>query len=89
MDQQEIKERQQKILNESIVRLDDLLEHAQKVKINSPLDKWILHHCLLNEIPLLQELLTLCECNETELIIKRVKKIAENLAPASNLECFK
>lgn len=89
MNQTEIKVRQQEMLNKSIIRLDDLLEHTQKVKIDSPLDKWIIHHCLLNEIPLLKELLTLCECNKTEQIINKVRKVAENLAPVSDLECFK
>jgi len=89
MDQEEIKQRQEEILNDSLVRLDKLLIEAENLKLYNQLDKWIIHHCLLNEIPLLQKLLTLCEYDDTGSVIARVRKIAENLRPISHLECFK
>ena len=89
MDQEEIKSKQEQILNESLVRLDKLLTEAENLKFDNQLGKWIVHHCLLNEIPLLEKLLTLCEYDGTERVINRVKKIANNLAPMSHMECFK
>jgi len=89
MEQEEIKQRQEEILNDSLIRLDDLLTEAENLEVDSPLDRWIIHHCLLNEIPLIEKLLTLCEYDGTERVINRVKKIANNFAPVSALECFK
>ena len=88
MDDKEIKERQKQILHDSLERTDDFLTEAENLKLNNQLEKWIVHHCLLNEIPLLEKLFTLCEYDGTEQIINRVKKIAEKLAPASSIECY-
>jgi len=80
LEQEEIKERQKEILHESLERMNDILTEAENLKLDNQLDRWIIHHCLLNEIPLMETLLILCEYDGTEQIINRVKKIAENLA---------
>ena len=89
MNQKALKERQKQILDESLERMDDILTKAENLKLDNQIDRWIIHHCLLNEIPLMEQLLILCEYKNTEQVINRVKKIAENLAPTSGLECFK
>jgi len=79
----EFKESQQQILTESLTRLDELLTKAENLKLDNQLDKWVIHHCLLNEIPLLDTLLTLCDAKNKDSILDRVRRITENLAPAS------
>ena len=88
MEQEEIKERQKEILTESLLRLDNLLTMAENLEIKNPNEKWLVHQSLLEEIPLLEKLLTLCEYHDTEQIINRVKKIANNVAPASSSGCY-
>lgn len=85
----EFKENQKQILADSLLRLDDLLTKAENLKLDNTLDKFLVHHCMLEEIPLLDKLLTLCNAENKDDILDRMRKVAENLAPASNLECFK
>lgn len=85
---EEIKRSTDQILNDSLTRIDDLLTEAENLKLDNPLDCWILHHCLLHEVPLLQQLLILLDYDGREQIIDRVKKIAENLAPVSNVVAY-
>ena len=85
----EFKESQQRILAESLTRLDDLLTKAEGLQLDNQLDRFVIHHCMLNEIPLMETLLKLCDYDKTEQVIDRIKKIVENLAPTTNLECFK
>lgn len=85
----EFKDNQKQILADSLLRLDDLLTKAENLKLDNTLDKFLVHHYMLEEIPLLDKLLTLCECENKDDILDRVRKVAENLAPATNLECFK
>jgi len=85
----EFKESQKQILADSLLRLDDLLTKAENLKLNNTLDKFLVHHYMLEELPLLDKLLTLCECENKDSILDRVRKVAENLAPTTNLECFK
>ena len=84
----EFKESQQQILTESLTRLDDLLTKAEGLQLDNQLDRWIIHHCMLNEIPLMETLLKLCNYDKTEQVIDRIKKIAENLAPVSNVAAY-
>jgi len=83
-----IKEKQQQILTDSLKRTDDLLTKAENLELDDPLEKWIIHHCLLNEIPLLKELFRLCEYDDTEQIINRVRKIADSFALANSTGCY-
>ena len=89
MEQEGIKQRKDQILTDSLLRLDDLLTKAENLQLDNPLDKWLIHHALLEEIPLLEKLFILCEYDGREQIINRVKKITENLAPVTNLECYR
>lgn len=85
----EFKESQKQILADSLLRLDDLLTKAENLKLDNTLDKFLVHHFMLEELPLLDKLLTLCECENKDIILDRVRRIAESIAPATNLECFK
>lgn len=85
----EFKESQQQILHDSLERLDELLTKAEGLELDNQLDRWAVHHCMLNEIPLMETLLKLCDYDKTEQVIDRIKQIAENLAPTTKLECFK
>ncbi|MCH8915986.1 MAG: hypothetical protein IIA82_09115 [Thaumarchaeota archaeon] len=89
MDEEEIKRSTDQILNDSLTRIDNLLSEAENLKLDNQLDRWIIHHCMLSEIPLMETLLKLCNYDKTKQVIDRVKKIAENLAPTTKLECFK
>ena len=88
MNQTEIKERQQEMLSEGITRLDHLLDEAENLQLNNSLDKWIVSRCLLVEIPLIEELFKACECKRTEQLIKKLRKIANNLSSVSHLGCY-
>lgn len=85
----EFKENQKQILADSLLRLDDLLTKAECLQLDNPLDRFQVHHYMLEELPLLDKLLTLCNAENKDDILDRVRKIANNIAPASNLECFK
>ncbi len=84
----EFKESQQRILRESLLRLDDLLTKAEGLQLDNQLDRWVIHHCMLNEIPLMETLLKLCNYDKTEQVIDRIKRICENLAPASHMDAY-
>jgi len=63
-------------------RLESLLKEADNLKLDSILDRWVLHKCLLLEIPLLEALLT--DCGKKKQMVNRLRKTANDLAPVPN-----
>ena len=65
-------------------RLESLLKEADNLKIDSILDRWVLHQCLLLEIPLLEALLTNSE--KKQQMVNRLRKTVNNLSPVPSMK---
>ena len=69
---------------QSCERLESLLKEADNLKIDSILDRWVLHQCLLLEIPLLEALLT--NSDKKQQMVNRLRKTANNLSPVPSMK---
>ena len=85
----DIEAEKRQILADSLLSVDCLLTRAENLEFKTTLEKWTVYHALLEEMPLLEKLFTLTGYDGKEQLINRVRKITENICPASNLECFK
>jgi len=73
---------EQKMALHHCKRLESLLKETDNLKLDDILDRWLLHKCLLLEIPLLEALLS--DSDMKKQMVNRLRKIANNLAPVPN-----
>jgi len=85
----EIKTIKQNMLNETLERTTKLLDLAEKIAQGSSAGKYFVHICLLDQLPLLEEVLDMHGYKNKDDIINRVRKIANNAAPTSGLEFYR
>jgi len=75
---------ERKMVLQSCERLESLLKEADNLKIDSILDRWVLHQCLLLEIPLLEALLT--DSEKKQQMVNRLRKTVNNLSPVPSMK---
>ena len=82
------KTKQQKVIDKTFENVFSLLTTAESA-INEPVaDRFYIHHCLLEMIPSVETILNGNGFTETDLVIKRIKEVAEIVAPASRLDAY-
>ena len=79
------KTKQQKAIDKTFVIIHDLLETAQKAIHEPAGDRYVIHHSLLELIPTVETVLNNNGFTQTELVLKRIKEVAELVVPSDNL----
>ena len=84
------KTKEQKVIDMTFKHVDKLLTTAEKAITVSPVeDRYHIHHCLIEMIPTVEYVLNGYGYTKTKDVVNRIKIIAEKVAPASDLECFR
>jgi len=85
------KTKEQKIIDRTLKHVNKILKTAGKATCGNTTveDRFHMHHCLLEMVSSVGIILNGYSFTETDGVIKRIKEVAEKVAPASDLECFR
>jgi len=85
------KTKRQKVIDRTLKHVDNLLKTARKATCGNTTveDRFYMHHCLLDMVSSVGIILNGYGFPETDGVIKRIKEVAEKVAPVSGLECFR
>lgn len=82
------KTKEQKIIDKTFEHVDSLLTTAQQI-INGPAEfRFQIHHMLLDMIPMVEIVLDANGFTRTDEITKRIKEVAEMVAPADHMAAY-
>ena len=82
------KTKQQRVIDKTFEHVYSLLTTAESA-INEPVaDRFLIHHLLLEMIPMVQTVLNGNGFTRTDKVIKTIKEVAEKVAPASIAGCY-
>jgi len=82
------KTKQQKVIDKTFEHIHSLLTTAEQI-INGPVElRFPIHHMLLELIPTTELILNVNGFTRTDEVIKNIKKVAEMVAPASDVVAY-
>lgn len=82
------KTKQQKVIDETFENVFFILKTAESA-LNEPVaDRFHIHHYLLDMVPMVETILNGNGFTRTDDVIKRIRKVAEIVAPASHVAAY-
>lgn len=82
------KTKQQKVIDKTSKIVYDLLTTAENIPEMNVDQKWLIHHLLISLIPTVETIFDANGFSRTDEVIRRIKEVAELVAPASHVAAY-
>lgn len=84
------KTKEQKVIDRTLKHVNKILKTVGKATCGNTTveDRFYMHHCLLDMVSSVGIILNGYGFSKTDGVIKRIKEVAEKVAPTSGLECY-